>query len=107
VFLECTGPISYRGQEALQPDIENLKAAIDEAGAQEAFLPAVAPSGRGRERVLQNRGRVLAGHRRRNARRIPGHRGRRVLVQIDDPFLAEWFRSVTLQPATRNDARPA
>jgi 5-methyltetrahydropteroyltriglutamate--homocysteine methyltransferase len=37
----CTGPITYRGQQAVQTDIANLKAAAA-AGAHEAFMPAVA-----------------------------------------------------------------
>src|SRR6266536_3326549 len=47
VPLVCTGPVSYRGLEAVQRDIANLKAALDALDALEAFLPAVAPSGVG------------------------------------------------------------
>ncbi len=39
----CTGPISYRGQEAVQADISNFKAALETAQPEEAFIPAVAP----------------------------------------------------------------
>jgi len=45
--MVCTGPISYRGQESLQRDIENLKAALTGLRVEEAFMPAVAPSGVG------------------------------------------------------------
>src|SRR5215470_548618 len=45
--LVCTTPISYRGQEALRKDIENLKAALRGLTTEEAFMPAVAPSGVG------------------------------------------------------------
>jgi 5-methyltetrahydropteroyltriglutamate--homocysteine methyltransferase len=38
----CTGPVTYRGQEAVQRDIANLKAAAAAAGADEAFMPSVA-----------------------------------------------------------------
>lgn len=38
----CTGPITYRGDAAVQTDIANLKAAAASAGAFEAFMPAVA-----------------------------------------------------------------
>jgi 5-methyltetrahydropteroyltriglutamate--homocysteine methyltransferase len=91
VFLECTGPISYRGQEALQRDIENLKAAIGGLGAQEAFLPAVAPSGVGTNRFYKTaeeywQGIADAMHAEYQAIVDAGF-----LVQIDDPFLAEWF----------------
>ncbi len=40
----CVGPISYCGQEAIQRDIENLKAAMAGAGVGMGFLPVVAPS---------------------------------------------------------------
>jgi 5-methyltetrahydropteroyltriglutamate--homocysteine methyltransferase len=40
----CTGPVSYKGQAGLGSDIANLKAALAETGATEAFMPAVSPS---------------------------------------------------------------
>ena len=39
----CTGPITYRGQAAVQSDIDNFKAALDGTNYTEAFIPAVAP----------------------------------------------------------------
>ncbi len=41
--MVCTGPISYAGQEALQRDIDNLKAALSDVEVVEAFMPASAP----------------------------------------------------------------
>ena len=40
----CTGPIRYVGHEAVQRDIANLKAALQDVEAVEAFLPAISPS---------------------------------------------------------------
>lgn len=40
----CVGPISYTGQAEVGRDIENLKAALRDAGAQQAFLPVAAPT---------------------------------------------------------------
>src|SRR5262249_8671722 len=40
----CTGPISYKGQAALQTDIDNLTAALQGLRAEEVFMPAVAPT---------------------------------------------------------------
>jgi 5-methyltetrahydropteroyltriglutamate--homocysteine methyltransferase len=40
----CTGPISYRGRDALQRDIDNLKAALAEVTCEDAFMPAVSPT---------------------------------------------------------------
>jgi 5-methyltetrahydropteroyltriglutamate--homocysteine methyltransferase len=39
----CTGPISYKGQEAVRKDIENLKAALNGLNPEEVFMPAIAP----------------------------------------------------------------
>jgi len=39
----CTGPITYRGQAAVQSDIATLKAALAGVNPAEAFIPAVAP----------------------------------------------------------------
>ena len=40
----CTGPIEYTGQEELQRDIANFKAALSAAGVKQGFLPVAAPS---------------------------------------------------------------
>src|SRR5438105_136454 len=39
----CVGPIRYIGQRFLQRDIANLKRAMAQAGAKEAFMPSAAP----------------------------------------------------------------
>jgi 5-methyltetrahydropteroyltriglutamate--homocysteine methyltransferase len=40
----CTGPISYKGYEAVQADIANLKAAIKDQAHEDVFMPAIASS---------------------------------------------------------------
>jgi 5-methyltetrahydropteroyltriglutamate--homocysteine methyltransferase len=40
----CTGPIAYKGQQALARDIDNLKAALAQTRHAEAFMPAVSPA---------------------------------------------------------------
>jgi len=40
----CTGPVSYKGQQLVARDIENLKAALVGVEVVEAFLPAISPS---------------------------------------------------------------
>jgi 5-methyltetrahydropteroyltriglutamate--homocysteine methyltransferase len=40
----CTGPVTYRGQAAVQADIATLKAALQGRPHEEVFLPAIAPS---------------------------------------------------------------
>src|SRR5262245_11317737 len=40
----CTGPVSYKGQAAIQADIERLKTAVKGLPHEEVFVPAIAPS---------------------------------------------------------------
>lgn len=40
----CTGPISYRGHEALRRDIDNLKTALAGIACEDAFMPAISPA---------------------------------------------------------------
>jgi 5-methyltetrahydropteroyltriglutamate--homocysteine methyltransferase len=40
----CIGPIRYVGQEKLKRDIRNLKSAMEAAGADEGFMPSLAPT---------------------------------------------------------------
>jgi 5-methyltetrahydropteroyltriglutamate--homocysteine methyltransferase len=41
--VACTGPVRYVGQAQLQADLANLRAAVDAAGATEAFMTAASP----------------------------------------------------------------
>jgi 5-methyltetrahydropteroyltriglutamate--homocysteine methyltransferase len=52
--VKCVGPISYQGHAALQADIANLRAAMDAAGIDHAFMPAVAPRGVGRNEYYRS-----------------------------------------------------
>ena len=36
-LMVCTGPVSYKGIELVQRDLANLRAAVTEAKAEEAF----------------------------------------------------------------------
>jgi 5-methyltetrahydropteroyltriglutamate--homocysteine methyltransferase len=42
--LACTGPVSYRGHDALRADLDNLRAALRDASPHEVFVPAISPS---------------------------------------------------------------
>jgi 5-methyltetrahydropteroyltriglutamate--homocysteine methyltransferase len=87
--MVCTGPISYRGEEALRKDIENLKSALTGVKTEDVFMPAVAPSGvgtneyyRSEEEYLQALGDAL-----RTEYRAIIDAG--FTLQIDDPWLTE------------------
>ena len=70
VPLVCTGPVAYRGQEALKRDIANLKAALQGRAYEDAFLPAVAPSGVGSNAFYPNEEEYLTA-RSRSASKSP------------------------------------
>jgi 5-methyltetrahydropteroyltriglutamate--homocysteine methyltransferase len=91
VPLVCTGPIRYRGEAALQRDIDNLKAALAGVPHVAAFMPAVAPSGVGEneyyntdEAFFHAVGAAL--HIEYQAIVDAGF-----ILQIDDPFLSDLF----------------
>src|SRR5262249_4426660 len=42
--MVCPAPVTYRGMAQLKTDIDNLKAALDGAKPQEAFMPAISPT---------------------------------------------------------------
>jgi 5-methyltetrahydropteroyltriglutamate--homocysteine methyltransferase len=101
VPLVCVGPIQYRGTEALRRDIENLKAAAVAAGAQGAFVPAVAPSGvgtneyyRSEEEFFHAVGAALAAEYRAIV-------DAGLQLQVDDPFLCDIFADPELDAAQR------
>jgi 5-methyltetrahydropteroyltriglutamate--homocysteine methyltransferase len=87
--MVCTGPVSYRGQEAIRKDIAILKSALTGLHPEEAFMPAVAPSGVGAneyygsdEEYLQAVGEAL-----RTEYQAIVDAG--LILQIDDPWLTE------------------
>lgn len=38
--MVCTGPVTYRGQEQIKTDLDNLKAALQGVNAEEVFVPS-------------------------------------------------------------------
>jgi 5-methyltetrahydropteroyltriglutamate--homocysteine methyltransferase len=42
--LVCTGPVTYKGQAALQTDLDNLKSALAGVNVAEVFVPAISPA---------------------------------------------------------------
>jgi 5-methyltetrahydropteroyltriglutamate--homocysteine methyltransferase len=89
VPLVCTGPIRYRGEKALQRDIENLRLA---AKGRAAFMPAIAPSGVGNNNEYYKSEEEYfhaVGAAMRTEYKAIVDAG--FLVQVDDPFLSEVF----------------
>jgi 5-methyltetrahydropteroyltriglutamate--homocysteine methyltransferase len=102
--LVCTGPVSYRGQEAIRRDIENLKAALAGRKAADAFLPSVAPSGIGFNEYYPTEEKYFeaVGEAMRQEYQTIVDSG--FLLQIDDPFLTEVFSRPSMSKAQRRRA---
>ena len=99
--LVCTGPVGYRGLEAIRKDIQNLKAALGGMKVEEAFMPAVAPTGVGtnehygsEEEYLQAVGDAL----RTEYQEIVSAG---FILQVDDPWLTEVYGDTSLSLAER------
>jgi 5-methyltetrahydropteroyltriglutamate--homocysteine methyltransferase len=102
--LVCTRPVRYRGDEAVQRDIDNLKAAVSNLAPEEVFLPSVAPSGVGFNEYYRTEQEYFeavgaAMHHEYEAIVDAG-----LLVQIDDPFLTEIFSRPSLSAREQRSA---
>jgi 5-methyltetrahydropteroyltriglutamate--homocysteine methyltransferase len=101
VPIVCTGAISYRGQEAIRKDIENLKAALGGMKVEEAFMPAVAPSGVGTNEYYSSDEEYLqaVGDALRTEYQAIVAAG--FILQVDDPWLTEVYGDSSLSPTER------
>jgi 5-methyltetrahydropteroyltriglutamate--homocysteine methyltransferase len=99
----CTGPVSYRGQEAVRRDIENLKAALHGLETADVFMPAVAPSGVGKNEYYA----TDQGYMHAVAEALSSEYRAIVdagfLLQIDDPFLTELYSFSKLSAAEKRN----
>src|SRR5207248_782794 len=96
VPMVCTGPVSYKGQEALRRDIENLKAAVAASHAKAAFMPSVAPSGVGSNEHYKSDEEfffAVADAMRQEYKAIVDAG---LYLQIDDPFMTDNFQDPAL-----------
>ena len=101
VPMVCTGPVNYRGEEALRRDIDNLKAAMVASGAKAAFMPSVAPSGAGTNEHYKSDEEFFfavadAMHHEYQAIVDAG-----LYLQIDDPFMTDNFSDPALDERQR------
>jgi len=89
----CVGPLTYRGQAAIQADIANLKASLAAAGVEEGFMTSIAPGSAARienrhyktdEEFLQ----ACADAMREEYRAIVDAG---FVLQIDDPRLVTYY----------------
>jgi 5-methyltetrahydropteroyltriglutamate--homocysteine methyltransferase len=97
----CTGPIKYKGEQAVQKDIANVKAAAKAAGVSDAhvFLPATAPAGVGINEYYKSEEEYFHALAAELANEYKAIVDAGILVQIDDPFLSDIFVEPGLTPA--------
>ena len=101
VPMVCTGPVSYRGDDAVRRDIENLKAAMAASGAREAFMPSVAPSGVGSNEHYKSDEEFYFAVADAMAREYRAITDAGITLQVDDPFMTDLFSDPTLDAAAR------
>jgi 5-methyltetrahydropteroyltriglutamate--homocysteine methyltransferase len=89
--LVCVGPVAYRGQTAVQRDIDNLKAATRGSEVEEAFMPAVAPSGVGRNEYYDSDEEYFFAIADALAIEYSAIVAAGFVLQVDDPWLTELF----------------
>ena len=89
----CTGPVTYRGEAPLKRDIDNIKAAAAAAGVplEHVFLPATAPSGVGINEYYKSDEEYFHAVAAAMSKEYKAIADAGILVQIDDPFLADIF----------------
>jgi 5-methyltetrahydropteroyltriglutamate--homocysteine methyltransferase len=91
VPLYCVEPIRYTGQDELQRDLDNLKAAVAAVECEGAFVPSTAPSGVGRNDYYSTEEEFFeaVGEAMRVEYLTIVDAG--FDLQIDDPFLSDIF----------------
>jgi 5-methyltetrahydropteroyltriglutamate--homocysteine methyltransferase len=97
----CTGPVSYRGQAAVQRDIGNLKAALQGLEPADVFMPAVAPSGVGKNEYYASDQEYMHAVAEALSSEYRAIVDAGFLLQIDDPFLTELYSYSSLSPSER------
>ena len=96
----CTGPVKYKGEQAVQKDIANVKAAAKAAGvSNHVFLPATAPAGVGINEYYKSEEEYFHALAAELAKEYKAIVDAGILVQIDDPFLSDIFVEPGLTPA--------
>jgi 5-methyltetrahydropteroyltriglutamate--homocysteine methyltransferase len=85
----CTGPVSYVGQELLQTDIANLKAAAASYDVADVFMPSTGPSGFGRNEYYGSHEEYLHAVAEAMREEYLGIVDAGFILQVDDPFLID------------------
>lgn len=100
----CTGPVTYIGQEAIQSDIANFKAALAAAGVDEEFMTAVAPGSAARVGnayyATEEEFIYACADALREEYRAIIDAG--LILQLDDPSIAENWDQINPEPSVED-----
>ena len=97
--LVCTGPLTYQGHDALQRDLDNLAAAVEDSST--AFLPSIAPSGVGVNEYYGSEKEYFFAVAEAMSTEYRAIVDAGFQLQIDDPFLTEIFSFTDMSEADR------
>jgi 5-methyltetrahydropteroyltriglutamate--homocysteine methyltransferase len=99
----CVGPIRYRGAKLVRTDIDNVKAAAAAGGVanEHVFLPATAPSGVGQNEFYKSAEEYFHALAAAMSEEYRAIADAGILLQIDDPFLADIFSEPGLDEAQK------
>jgi 5-methyltetrahydropteroyltriglutamate--homocysteine methyltransferase len=91
VPMVCTGPVSYRGQAAIERDISTLRSALNGLSPSEVFMPAVSPSGVGSNAFYASEEEYLFAVAEALRVEYQAILDAGFILQIDDPFLTDLY----------------
>jgi 5-methyltetrahydropteroyltriglutamate--homocysteine methyltransferase len=97
----CKSPISYVGQQLLQTDIDNLKAATAAYDVADVFMPATGPSGFGRNEFYATHEEYLHSVAEAMREEYLGIVAAGFILQVDDPFLIDLLSDPTKEQEER------
>ncbi len=97
----CVGPIKYVGHEDLRTDLENLRAAADKHGCDEAFMPSAAVTGVGFNEHYPSEEAYMYALADAIAEEYRAIIDAGFLLQVDDPFLPNVYMDTSLDEKAR------
>jgi 5-methyltetrahydropteroyltriglutamate--homocysteine methyltransferase len=97
----CTGPVVYKGQEAIKADIAHFKTALKASGVEEGFMTSVAPASAARFANVYYKTdeefMFAVGEAMREEYKAIVDAG--LILQLDDPAIAENWDMINPEPS--------
>lgn len=103
-FPVARGPITYTGQDAVQSDIANMKAAMKATGFDEGFITAVSPGSAARvgNEYYKTEEEFMFACADALKEEYKAIVDAGLILQIDDPSIAENFDQITPEPTVED-----